>query len=195
MMALILCIGFVVRCHRHAENVVRHIDAAKNSRCRRRSWFERNRGSRCSMTSRSRPCSFHAVHGGILGRLFREFARDHLRGHSDSGLVSITLTPMLCSRFLKTRGEKRPGRLNRTAERGSNGMLHAYDGSLQWVLHHRPVMLVVFFVMLGATGYLFVKIPKGFIPDQDNDSMSVITEAAQGTSYYLMPSISSRCRK
>ena len=65
-------------------------------------------------------------------------------------------------------------------------MLHVYDRSLGWVLHHRPVMLVVFVAVLGATGYLYVEVPKGFIPDADNDSMYVNSEAAQGTSFYQM---------
>jgi len=188
MMALILCIGFVVDdAIVMLENVVRHIERGE------RPMQAAFSGSKeIGFTIVSMTISLAAVFipvlfmGGILGRLFREFAVTICVAILISGVVSITLTPMLCSRFLKTRGEKRPGRLNRTAERALNGMLHVYDGSLRWVLHHRPVMLVVFFVMLGATGYLFVKIPKGFIPDQDNDSMSVITEAAQGTSYYLM---------
>ena len=185
MMALILCIGFVVDdAIVMLENVVRHIERGE------RPMQAAFSGSKeIGFTIVSMTISLAAVFipvlfmGGILGRLFREFAVTICVAILISGVVSITLTPMLCSRFLKTRGEKRPGRLNRTAERALNGMLHAYDGSLQWVLHHRPVMLVVFFVMLISTGYLFVKVPKGFIPDQDNDSMSVITEAAQGTSY------------
>ncbi len=187
-MALILCIGFVVDdAIVMIENVVRHIERGE-----RPMQAAFNGSKEIGFTIVSMTISLAAVFipvlfmGGILGRLFREFAVTICVAILISGLVSITLTPMLCSRFLKMRGEKRPGRLNRAAERALNGMLHTYDHSLQWVLHHRPVMLVVFFLMLGATGYLFVKVPKGFIPDQDNDSMSVITEAAQGTSYYLM---------
>ncbi|HXI44075.1 MAG TPA: efflux RND transporter permease subunit [Bryobacteraceae bacterium] len=188
MMALILCIGFVVDdAIVMLENVVRHIERGE-----RPMQAAFNGSKEIGFTIVSMTISLAAVFipvlfmGGILGRLFREFAVTICVAILISGLVSITLTPMLCSRFLKMRGEKRPGRLNRAAERALNGMLHTYDRSLQWVLHHRPVMLVVFFLMLGATGYLFVKVPKGFIPDQDNDSMSVITEAAQGTSYYTM---------
>ncbi len=188
MMALILCIGFVVDdAIVMLENVVRHIERGE------RPMQAAYSGSKeIGFTIVSMTISLAAVFipvlfmGGILGRLFREFAVTICVAILISGLVSITLTPMLCSRFLKMRAGRRPGRLNRTAERALNGMLHTYDRSLQWVLHHRPVMLAVFFVMLGATGYLFIKVPKGFIPDQDNDSMAVITEAAQGTSYYQM---------
>ena len=67
-----------------------------------------------------------------------------------------------------------------------NGMLSFYRVTLRWVLNHRPVMLAMFFIVLGATGYLYVIVPKGFIPDTDNDNFNVQLEAAQGTSYYQM---------
>ena len=188
MMALILCVGFVVDdAIVMLENVVRHIERGETPL---RAAFN---GSReISFTIVSMTLSLAAVFipvlfmGGILGRLFREFAVTICAAILISGMVSVTLTPMLCSRFLKMRTGRKPGPFNRTAERALNGMLHTYDGSLRWVLRHRPVMLVVFFVLIGATAYLFVKVPKGFIPDQDNDTMSVISESAQGTSYYLM---------
>ena len=188
MMALILSIGFVVDdAIVMLENIVRHIERGEDPR---RAAFN---GSReISFTIVSMTLSLAAVFipvlfmSGILGRLFREFAITICAAILISGMVSITLTPMLCSRFLKMRGRKKPGAVNRTAERTLAGMLHLYDGSLRWVLRHRPVMLAVFFALIGATAYLFVKVPKGFIPDQDNDQMSVITESAQGTSYYQM---------
>ena len=65
-------------------------------------------------------------------------------------------------------------------------MLHVYDVSLRWVLHYRPVTMAVSAVVLAATLYMFVTIPKGFIPDTDNDNFSVQTESAQGTSFYQM---------
>src|SRR5438477_9109756 len=112
---------------------------------------------------------------GILGRLFREFAVTICVAILISGVVSITMTPMLCSRFLRCPKQQKEGRILHHLHR-------VYGWSLRWVLGHRPVMAVVFLVLLPATGYLFVKIPKGFIPDQDNDQMYVNTEAAQGTS-------------
>jgi hydrophobic/amphiphilic exporter-1 (mainly G- bacteria), HAE1 family len=188
MMALILCVGFVVDdAIVMLENTVRHIERGATPM---QAAFT---GSKeIAFTIVSMTLSLAAVFipvlfmGGILGRLFREFAVTICAAILISGLVSVTLTPMLCSRFLKLRGSKKPGVVNRTAERALAGMLHTYDGSLRWVLQHRPVMLVVFFGLVGATAYLFVKVPKGFIPDQDNDTMSVITESAQGTSYYQM---------
>src|SRR6266536_3415504 len=73
-----------------------------------------------------------------------------------------------------------------TTEKFFDGMLHVYDVTLQSALRHRVLMMFSFIVVLGATLYMFVKIPKGFIPDQDTDQLTVITEAAQGTSYYQM---------
>src|SRR5262249_11523050 len=122
--------------------------------------------------------------GGLLGRLFREFAVTICVAILISGLVSITLTPMLCSRFL--RHSKEPNWLQRSTERFFDAMLHVYDKSLVWVLHHRPVMLLTFVAVLIATGYLYVKVPKGFIPDADTDSMYINSEAAQGTSFFKM---------
>ena len=188
MMALILCIGFVVDdAIVMLENIVRHIERGETAM---QAAFA---GSKeIAFTIISMTLSLAAVFipvlfmGGILGRLFREFAVTICAAILISGMVSVTLTPMLCSRFLKIRRGGKPGWVNRTAERALAGMLHTYDGSLQWVLRHRPVMLVVFFALIGATAYLFVKVPKGFIPEQDTDSLMANTEAAQGTSYYLM---------
>ncbi|PYT19918.1 MAG: acriflavine resistance protein B [Acidobacteria bacterium] len=189
MMALILSIGFVVDdAIVMLENVVRHIE--KGERPLQAAFS----GSReIGFTIVSMTLSLAAVFipvlfmGGILGRLFREFAVTICVAILISGMVSVTLTPMLCSRFLRTHGDqKQPGRLSRTTERLFNRMLHTYDGSLRWVLRHRPVMLVVFFALLGGTAFLFVKVPKGFIPDEDSDRLQVVTEAAQGTSYYQM---------
>jgi HAE1 family hydrophobic/amphiphilic exporter-1 len=103
-----------------------------------------------------------------------------------SGVVSVTLTPMLCSRFLRPLELQRRGVFYRVTERFFDGMLRSYNRSLWWVLHHRPVMMTVFILVFGATAYLFTVVPKGFIPDADNDQLSVTTEAAQGTSYLQM---------
>src|SRR5262249_31712481 len=101
-----------------------------------------------------------------------------------SGVVSLTLTPMLCSRFLKSVDQRRkPGRLFQATERIFDGMLAIYDHSLQWVLRHRAMTLAFSVLILLATGYLFVRIPKGFVPDSDNDQLMIQTEAEQGISF------------
>jgi HAE1 family hydrophobic/amphiphilic exporter-1 len=101
-------------------------------------------------------------------------------------MVSISLTPMLCSRFLKMPRDAAHGFLYRGLENVFNGMRNLYAVTLGWVLEHRPVMLGMFLAVLGATGYLYVIAPKGFIPDTDNDNFSVQTEGTQGTSFYQM---------
>jgi HAE1 family hydrophobic/amphiphilic exporter-1 len=124
---------------------------------------------------------------GILGRLFREFAVTITAAILISGLVSVTLTPMLCSRFLKAADHhKKPGRFYRATEWVFDGMLDLYDHSLQFVLRHRFATVIVSVAILVATGFLFVRIPKGFIPDSDNDQLLIQTEAEQGISFDQM---------
>ncbi len=188
MMALILCIGFVVDdAIVMLENIVRHMEHGESP------MDAAFRGSReIGFTIISMTMSLAAVFipvlfmGGILGRLFREFAVTIVVAILISGFVSISLTPMLCSRFLRPPSAMGHGVLFRATERFFEGMLHYYDVTLQWVLRHRPVTMVVFVAVLFGTGYLFVKIPKGFIPDQDTDSIFAIVEAAQGTSFDQM---------
>ena len=121
---------------------------------------------------------------GILGRLFREFAVTITTAILISGVVSVTLTPMLCSRFLRVVHSKRG--FAGLMDRAFDGLLHAYEWSLGHVLRHRIAMLLVFVAVLGATVRMAYIIPTGFIPDQDNDSLFVNLQAAQGTSYYDM---------
>src|SRR5207247_5659941 len=108
---------------------------------------------------------------GLLGRLFREFAVTICVAILISGVVSITLTPMLCSRIL--RHTREPNWLQRHTERYFDAMLRVYDLSLCWVLRHRPVMLFVFVGVLVSTCWLYVKVPRGFIPEADTDSIYV----------------------
>jgi len=169
------------------ENIVRHIEKGE------RPLEAAFTGSReVAFTIVSMTLSLAAVFipvlflGGILGRLFREFAVTICAAILISGLVSITLTPMLCSRFLRMRDERKRGLFYSVTESFFNGILRLYEITLQWVLRHRPVMGVVFLVVVGATVYLFRAVPKGFIPEVDNDQLYVNLEAAQGTSYYKM---------
>jgi HAE1 family hydrophobic/amphiphilic exporter-1 len=188
MMALILSIGFVVDdAIVMLENIVRHIELGE------RPLQASLRGSgEIGFTIVSMTLSLAAVFipvlfmGGVLGRLFKEFAITICVAILISGVVSVTLTPMLCSRFLRSAHEEKRSRFYHVTEKFFQGMLHVYDVSLRWVLHYRPVTMAVSAVVLAATLYMFVTIPKGFIPDQDTDQMQVYTEAAQGTSYYQM---------
>jgi len=189
MMALILSIGFVVDdAIVMLENIVRHIEMGEAP------LEAALKGSReISFTIVSMTLSLAAVFipvlfmGGILGRLFREFAVTITAAILISGIVSVTLTPMLCSRFLKSiRHDRQPGRLFRATERIFDGMLDIYDHSLQWVLRHRAATLAFSVLILAATAVLFVRIPKGFVPDSDNDQLLIQTEAEQGISFEEM---------
>jgi HAE1 family hydrophobic/amphiphilic exporter-1 len=188
MMALILCIGFVVDdAIVMLENIVRHIEHGEKPYAASLSGSKEIGFTIVSMTlslaSVFIPILFM---GGILGRLFREFAVTICTAILISGMVSISLTPMLCSRFLREMKPSGHGLLYRALERVFQGMLGTYSTTLRWVLGHRPVMLASFFGVLVCTGYLYVVVPKGFIPDTDNDTFNISTESAQGTSYYQM---------
>ena len=188
MMALILSIGFVVDdAIVMLENIVRHIEMGEEPRAA--SLIGSNE---IGFTIVSMTLSLAAVFipvlflGGVLGRLFKEFAVTITVAILISGVVSVTLTPMLCSRFLKSAHERKRGWFYNTTEKFFDGMLHTYDVTLKMALRHKMFMMASFVLVLAATAYMFVTIPKGFIPDQDTDQLSVITEAAQGTSYYQM---------
>jgi HAE1 family hydrophobic/amphiphilic exporter-1 len=188
MMALILSIGFVVDdAIVMLENIVRHIEMGEKP------LQASLRGSgEIGFTIVSMTLSLAAVFipvlflGGVLGRLFKEFAITICVAILISGVVSVTLTPMLCSRFLRSAHEEERSWFYHVTERFFQGMLRVYDVSLTWVLRYRPVTMAVSAVVLAATLYMFATIPKGFIPDQDTDQMQVYTEASQGTSYYQM---------
>ncbi len=188
MMALILSVGFVVDdAIVMLENIVRHIEHGETP------LQAALRGSKeIGFTIVSMTLSLAAVFipilfmSGILGRLFREFAVTICTAILISGMVSISLTPMLCSRFLREERAAGHGLMYRAMERVFDGMRNLYAGTLYWVLGHRPVMLGLFVAIIGVTGYLYKVVPKGFIPDPDNDNFNIQTEAAQGTSYYQM---------
>ena len=200
MMALILSVGFVVDdAIVMLENIYRHVEMGEDP------LTASLVGSReIGFTIVSMTLSLAAVFipvlfmGGVLGRLFREFSVTICVSILISGVVSVTLTPMLCSRFLKrpkhlpphgsepnaeSRAPSPESRFARVTERYFQGMLGAYDRTLQVVLRHRGATMATFAVILVLTGVLFVVVPKGFIPDQDTDQIAVTTEAAQGTSF------------
>jgi len=185
LMALTLCVGFVVDdAIVMLENIVRHMEMGK------RPFQAALEGSKeIGFTIVSMTLSLVAVFipvlfmGGILGRLFREFAVTISVAILVSGFVSLSLTPMLCSRFLRPPGERKHNRLYAVSERFFDGMLRFYEQSLQWVLQRRRATLIASGVILAVTAYLFVVIPKGFIPSTDISQIIGSTEAAQGTSF------------
>src|SRR2546428_9247959 len=186
MMALILSLGFVVDdAIVMLENIVRHIEAGEAP------LEAALKGSKeIGFTILTMTTSLAAVFipilfmAGILGRLFREFAVTITTAILISGVVSITLTPMLCSRFLKVVHSKKG--FAGLMDRAFDAMLAGDERSLRVVLRFRPAMLILFFVVLAATIRMFNIVPTGFVHDQDNDSMFVNLQAAQGTSFYDM---------
>jgi len=121
--------------------------------------------------------------GGIIGRLFREFAVTLAMAIFVSLIVSLSLTPMMASRFLRAHKEARHGRIYQWSERGFDRMLHAYERGLDLALQWSLTTLCIFFATLALSVYLFVIIPKGFFPQQDNGFLTGVSEAAQDISF------------
>jgi len=124
--------------------------------------------------------------GGILGRLLHEFALTITSAILVSGLVSLSLTPMLASRFLRPYESRRHGRWYQACEAAFDAILSAYARTLSGVMRRRLATLVLSFAILIATFYLFYAIPKGFLPSEDTGQMFAMTEAAQGISFDSM---------
>jgi hydrophobic/amphiphilic exporter-1 (mainly G- bacteria), HAE1 family len=185
LMALALCVGFVVDdAIVMLENIVRHIEMGKSVLT-----SALDGSKEVGFTIVSMTLSLAAVFipvlfmGGMIGRLLHEFAVTIAVAILVSGLVSLTLSPMLCSRFLSPRGENRPGRLYVASEYFFKAMLGAYEKTLKKVLKHGPFMIVLLFILLLATAYLFVIMPKEFIPSEDTNQIFGFTEASQDTSF------------
>ncbi len=124
--------------------------------------------------------------GGIVGRLFREFAVTLSVAIGVSLVISLTTTPMMCARFLKPRAEETHGKLYNLAERGFDGLLHLYDVCLRRVLMHPLITLLALFATIGVNVYLFMIVPKGFFPEQDTGRLTGSIQGAQDSSFQLM---------
>jgi multidrug efflux pump len=124
--------------------------------------------------------------GGIVGRLFREFAVTLSVAILVSLLISLTTTPMMCARLLRAHDQEKHGLLHRAGERGFNWVLGGYERSLAWVLQHRRLTLLVTLATIGITVYLYVIIPKGFFPQQDTGRLTGSIQADQATSFQAM---------
>jgi HAE1 family hydrophobic/amphiphilic exporter-1 len=188
LMALTLAVGFVVDdAIVMLENIVRHLEAGTPAM-----QAALDGAAEVGFTILSMTLSLAAVFiplifmGGIVGRLFREFAITIVASILVSGFISITLTPMLCSRFLKPQRELRHGRWFLATERVFQAMLQGYERSLNWVMRHRPLTLVFSGLILLLTVVLFILVPKGLFPTDDTGLLTGTTEAAQGTSFTEM---------
>jgi HAE1 family hydrophobic/amphiphilic exporter-1 len=188
LMALTISVGFVVddaivmleNIYRHVEEGMAPMEAALKG------------AGEIAFTIISISVSLVAVFiplllmGGIVGRLFREFAVTVTLAIAVSVLISLTLTPMLCSRFLKDAKDVRHGRLYALFERFFDGMLNGYRRGLKVVLNHQLATLGVFLLTLAATVALFVVMPKGFFPQQDTGFIFGSAQGAQDISFEAM---------
>jgi len=189
LMALTLCVGFVVDdAIVMLENITRHLEMGKSVM---QATLE---GSReIVFTIISMTISLAAVFipvmfmGGILGRLLHEFAVTIITAVLLSGFVSLTLTPMMCSRILKPhRKDERHGRLYMAFERAFDAWRDAYDASLRWTLAHQRIVLLAFLGVCVATAVLFARAPKGFLPSEDAGQLLCFVEGPQDISFEAM---------
>ncbi|MGH7095879.1 MAG: efflux RND transporter permease subunit, partial [Stellaceae bacterium] len=169
LMGLTISVGFLIDdAIVMIENIVRHIEAGESPM-----QAALNGAGQIGFTIISITCSLIAVFipiflmGGIVGRLFREFAATVAVAVLASAFFSLTLTPVLCSLFLKPAAEQHKNRINEGAERAFAAVLHAYDRGLGFVFRHQFATLIGTLLLVAATAYLYVAIPKGFVPQQD----------------------------
>ena len=188
LMALTLCVGFVVDdAIVMLENITRHIEQGK-------SVFQATLdGSKeIVFTIISMTISLAAVFipvlfmGGILGRLLHEFAVTIMAAVLISGFVSLTLTPMMCSRILKPHREQRHGRVFMAFERAFDAWRHSHEISLRWVLAHQRAVMAAFLGICVLTGFLFSKAPTGFLPSEDSGQLFCFVEGPQDVSFTAM---------
>jgi hydrophobic/amphiphilic exporter-1 (mainly G- bacteria), HAE1 family len=188
LMSLTISVGFVVDdAIVMLENIVRHVEEGMKP-------FEAalKGAGEIAFTILSISISLVAVFipllllGGIIGRLFREFAVTTTMCIAVSAFVALTLTPMMASRFLRSEKDAAHGRFYAFTERGFQRMLSAYERGLDFVLRHQFATLLVFLATLALTVALFVIVPKGFFPQQDTGMITGISEAGQDTSFEAM---------
>ena len=194
LMALTLCVGFVVDdAIVMLENISRHMESGKS-----RLQATLDGSKEISFTILSMTISLAAVFipvffmGGIVGRLLHEFAVTIIAAVLISGFVSLTLTPMMCARVLQPHREGGHGRLYQLSERAFEALRSGYQGTLEWALAHARSVLFAFLAITVATGFLFARMPKGFLPAEDTGQLFCFTEAAEDISFDAMASLQQR---
>ena len=188
LMALTVCTGFVVDdAVVMLENISRHIDNGVEP------FKAAVQGAReVSFTVLSMSLSLIAVFipimlmGGIVGRLFREFAITLSAAILVSLVVSLTVTPMMCARLLRPRSASPQGRFLRVSERIFNALLNGYRVSLDWTLAHSRITLCILLATICLNVYLYIAIPKGFFPQQDTGRLAGGIQADQSISFQAM---------
>ena len=188
LMALTLAVGFVVDdAIVVLENIVRHMEQGEEP------YEAAVKGAKeIGFTIVSMTLSLVAAFipvlfmSGMLGRLLREFSVTICVAILVSGFISLSLTPMLCSRYLRPPAEQSHGWLYRFLGRGLDAMNKGYEISLRWVMKHHVTTMVASLVVLLATVHFFGLVPKGFIPSEDTGQVLINTEGAQGVSFEQM---------
>lgn len=196
LLALILAAGFIIDdAIVVLENIVRHVEEGKSP------WQAALEGSKqIGFTILSMTLSLIAVFipmvfmGGLIGKIFQEFAITLVIITLISGLISLTLTPMLYSRFIKSQ-EGRQSFLERMSHRFNDGLLALYKPALSWMLNHRWIALVIGAMSVIVSGYYFYLLPKDFIPDDDIGFIMAFTQAQEGTSPERMISYQDKVAK
>ncbi len=188
LMALTLCVGFVVDdAIVMLENISRHMEMGKTPM-----QATLDGAREVGFTIVSMTLSLAAVFipvlfmGGVLGRLLHEFAVTIMAAVLVSGFVSLSLTPMLCSRWLKPHSQQRHGALYRMSERSFDAARDLYDVTLRWSMNHRRIVMIAFAGIFAVTAWLFSGMPKGFLPSIDTGQLLVFTEAAQDIGFEAM---------
>jgi|KBSSwiStaDraftv2_1062776.scaffolds.fasta_scaffold15712_4 HAE1 family hydrophobic/amphiphilic exporter-1 len=188
LMALTLCVGFVVDdAIVMLENISRHMEMGKPPM---QATLE---GAReVGFTIVSMTLSLAAVFipvlfmGGILGKLLHEFAVTIMAAVLVSGFVSLSLTPMLCSRWLRPVEQQHHGKMYQWSERAFDAVRDVYDATLKWSIRYSWITMLVFFGIFAVTAWLFSAMPKGFLPTTDTGQLLIFTEAAQDISFDAM---------
>ena len=188
LLAIVLSVGFVVNdAIVMLENIVRHMEMGKGPL-----QAALDGSGEIAFTILSMTFSLAAVFipvlflSGLIGRLLHEFAVTIASAILVSGFVSLTLTPMLCSRFLRPPSSEHHGRMYEITERGFDRIFELYRGSLGWVMRHRRLTISVLLITIAGTVWGFYAIPKGFLPNEDSSQVVMFTRAAQGISYDAM---------
>jgi hydrophobe/amphiphile efflux-1 (HAE1) family protein len=189
LMALTIAVGFIIDdAVVMVENIIRHVEAGE------RPLQAALIGSReIGFTILSMTFSLIAVFlplllmGGLIGRLFREFAVTVSVAIVISGIIALTLTPMMCGWLLRPdENRSKAGRIETFLDAAFTRSLDGYAACLRWTLRHRLTMIAVMAITLAATAFLYIVIPKGFFPQQDNGTIQGTAEAAQDISYAAM---------
>jgi multidrug efflux pump subunit AcrB len=194
LMALTIATGFVVDdAIVMIENVVRHIEAGMKPL---QAAYEG--AAQIGFTIVSLTVSLIAVFipllfmSGVIGRLFSTFAVTLSVAVIVSAVVSLTVTPMMCARLLRPRSEEKPGAISRAFERGFEATLGWYHATLLWAMARQTLVLVIFAATLVGTIWLYLVVPKGFLPLQDTGVIVAVTEAAESISFARMSELQNR---